>query len=172
MVLSHEDQDPTEPHPYWYGRIIGIFHVQVRHIGPYSKSTEIQRVDFLWVRWFGRDVDYRAGWKRRRLHRLGFLGGDDEGAFGFLDPNEIIRGAHLIPAFAWGRTSMILGPSIARQDSENNEDWYHYYVNMFVAVFFMFARCIAKFTKCSQVCRSRHGNALPRRRRWPSSNLR
>jgi len=58
MVLSHENQDTAEPHPYWYGRIVGIFHAQVRHIGPRSSSTEIRRMDFLWVRWFGRDTHY------------------------------------------------------------------------------------------------------------------
>jgi hypothetical protein len=133
MVLSHEDQNSAMPHPYWYGRIVGIFHAQVRHIGPRSKSTEIQRIDFLWVRWFGRDMDYHAGWKRKRLHRLGFM--SDDGAFGFLDPNQIIRGVHLIPGFALGRTSMYLGPSIARQDSENDKDWYRYYINMSVMLF-------------------------------------
>src|SRR5215472_18709524 len=54
MCISHED-DNTNAHPYWYGRIIGIFHALVCHVGPQSKSTEIQRIDFLWVRWFGHD---------------------------------------------------------------------------------------------------------------------
>jgi hypothetical protein len=54
MCLSREDPDDANSHPYWYGRIIGVFHALV-HIGSRSKSTEIQRVDFLWVRWFGRD---------------------------------------------------------------------------------------------------------------------
>lgn len=133
MVLSHEDED-EDPHPYWYARIIGVFHAQVSHIGPRSQSTDEQRMDFLWVRWFGRDLNYKAGWKAKRLHRLGFLLSEDRGAFGFLDPNEVIRGVHLIPAFAYGRTSDILGPnpSIARQPHENDEDWTFYYVNPYV----------------------------------------
>jgi hypothetical protein len=129
LCLSREDQASSNPHPYWYGRIIGIFHALVRHVGPRSKSTDIQRVDFLWVRWFGRDLSYLGGWNRRRLHRLGFLHDSDEGAFGFLDPNEVIRAAHLIPGFAYGRTTEILGHSIARQDYENDEDWQYFYVS-------------------------------------------
>jgi hypothetical protein len=34
MIHSHEDEE--DRHPYWYGRIIGVFHALVRHIGPTS----------------------------------------------------------------------------------------------------------------------------------------
>jgi hypothetical protein len=128
MVLAHEDGD--DAFPYWFGRIIGVFHADVVHTGTASKSTEPQQMDFLWVRWFGRDLSYKSGFKAKRLHRLGFLPNDEPGAFAFLDPQEIIRAVHLIPAFAYGRTSSLLSPSIARQPSENNEDWHYYYVNM------------------------------------------
>ena len=128
MVLSREDEeDPNKKHPYWYARVIGIFHAQVRHVGPTSKSSEPQKMEFLWVRWFGRDLHHRAGWKAKRLHRVGF---DEQEQFGFLDPSEVIRGAHLIPAFAHGRTSAALTPSIARQPSEHDEDWVYHYINM------------------------------------------
>jgi hypothetical protein len=73
MVLSHEnDEDNGKHHPYAYARIIGIFHANVRHLGPTSKSSDSQKIEFLWVRWFGRVVEYRAGWKARRLHRIKF----------------------------------------------------------------------------------------------------
>lgn len=130
MVLSHEDPNTRDSHPYWYARVVGIFHAQVRHVGPESKTYDPQKMVFLWVRWFGRDLKYRAGWTPRRLHRVGFVDSDDPQAFGFLDPSEVIRGVHMIPAFAHGRTSNLLGPSIARQAAENNEDWIFYYVGM------------------------------------------
>lgn len=39
VVLSPKNEEENEdPHPYWYARIIGIFHANVRHIGPNSKS--------------------------------------------------------------------------------------------------------------------------------------
>jgi hypothetical protein len=130
MVLSHEDEENEKKrHPYWYARIIGIFHANVRHVGPMSKCSDPRKREFLWVRWFGRDMKYRAGWKARRLHRIGFA---DYDSFGFLNPKEVIRGVHLLPAFAHGRTSAYLGPSIARQPSEKHEDWMYYYVGMYV----------------------------------------
>ena len=134
MTLSHEDDIPDHKRfPYWFGRIIGIFHAVVQYNGPGSttRSMEPQRLEFLFVRWFGRDMSYRGGWKSRRLHRIGFVGADDDMAFGFLDPQEVIRGVHLIPTFHHGRTTTLLPPSItARVPSEKDEDWYYYYVNM------------------------------------------
>jgi hypothetical protein len=128
MTLSHEDDgEASESHPYWYGRVIGIFHTEVRHVGPLSLSSDPKRMDFLWVRWFDRDLSHHAGWEARRLHRVGFVEG--RGAFGFLDPADVIRGVHMIPAFAYGTTSEFLGPSLARQRSENDEDWVYYYIS-------------------------------------------
>lgn len=131
MVLSHETEDADgKSFPYWFGRIVGIFHADILHTGPHSKSSEPQRMEFLWVRWFGRDTTHKSGFKARRLHRVGFVPADDPEAFGFLDPQEIIRAAHLIPAFHFGRTGELLGPSIVRQPQEKDEDWQFFYVNM------------------------------------------
>jgi hypothetical protein len=129
MVLSHEEEDESSSHPYWYGRILGIFHAQIRHVGENSSNRRPVRMEFLWVRWFGRDMTHSAGWKPKRLHRLGFIDAADGGAFGFLDPTEVIRGAHLIPAFHYGRTDRLLPPSIARRPEEKDQDYIYYYVN-------------------------------------------
>ena len=56
-------------------------------------------MNFLFIRWFGRDLDPRPGWNAKRLIRLGFVSGNDESAFGFLDPSQVIRAIHLIPAY-------------------------------------------------------------------------
>ena len=133
MLLSHEEMsDNGDAHPYWYARVIGIFHVDVLHTGPYSKSPYKQRIDFLWVRWFGRDMTFKAGWQARRLHRVGFLDAKEPGAFGFLDPALVIRGVHLIPAFSQGRTNELLNPpqSVARMPLSETSDWQFHYVNM------------------------------------------
>jgi hypothetical protein len=133
MVLSHEDQGTgqTCAHPYWYARIIGIFHAMVQHTSRHSQSSEPQHMSFLWVRWYGRDLKHRAGWNAKRLHRVGFVDSDDPFAFGFLDPQHVIRGVHLIPTFSYGRTGDLLQQSsIARSTSERGEDWKFYYVGM------------------------------------------
>ncbi|KAJ3494201.1 hypothetical protein NLJ89_g10856 [Agrocybe chaxingu] len=133
MVLSPENEEENEnPHPYWYARILGIFHVDVRYRGPCSTSREPKRMEFLFVRWFGRDFTPRPGWKTKRLLRLGFVPGNSEMAFGFLDPSQVIRAVHLIPAFAWGKVTKYLGRSvIARSVTDPIEDWQLYYVSIF-----------------------------------------
>ena len=98
MVLSPENGEENEdPHPYWYARILGIYHANVRYIGSnHTVSREPQHMEFLFVRWFGRDPTPRPGWKAKHLIRLGFVPRNDETAFGFIDPAQVIRSIHLI----------------------------------------------------------------------------
>jgi hypothetical protein len=139
MVLSPENENQNEdPHPYWYARILGIYHADIRYTGPNSAvSREPQHMEFLFVRWFGRDPTLQAGWKAKRLICLGFVPGNDETAFGFLDPTQVIRSIHLIPAFAWGRATKYLPQRsvIARGIKEPEDDWQLYYVSMYLAFF-------------------------------------
>ena len=88
MVLAHEDGNDV--FPYWFSHIIGVFHADIVHTEAASKSAEPQQMDFLWVRWFGRDLSHKSGFKATRLHRLGFLPNNEPGAFAFLDLQEII----------------------------------------------------------------------------------
>ena len=106
MLLLHDN----ETHPYWYARVIGIFHVDVIHTGPLSKSPHKQCINFLFIRWFGWDLDHRAGWQAWRLHWVGFLDGEQPGTFGFLDPAVVIQGVHMIPGFAYGTCIDLLSP--------------------------------------------------------------
>ncbi|EMD37183.1 hypothetical protein CERSUDRAFT_50942, partial [Gelatoporia subvermispora B] len=131
MLLSCEDQEEvSDPHPYWYARVVGIYHVDVcEEVAP-RQWSDSQQMDFVLVRWFGRDLKRAGGFSARRLPRVGFMHGDDPGAFGFLDPKLIIRNAHIILGFAGRRTDELMGPSIARQSIENDEDWDYYCVNM------------------------------------------
>ena len=97
MTLS---RDGT--HPYAYACVLGIFSLDVLH-GP-TMSDEA-RMDVLWVRWFEIDTTHRAGWKAKRLYRIKYVPALEDGAFGFLDPNDIIRGSHLIGGFNLGHRS-------------------------------------------------------------------
>ncbi len=134
MVLSPEEdvegQNPNMAHHYWYARVVGVFHAKVKSFGPGSSSSESQKLDFLWVRWFGRDLSALGGFGKRMLHRIGFADSEQPGAFGFLDPGLVIRLVHLIPAFHYGRMTAKLGPSILRQPQDLDKDWDLYYVNM------------------------------------------
>ncbi|PPQ73389.1 hypothetical protein CVT24_008509 [Panaeolus cyanescens] len=150
MVLSPDDQE----HPYWYAKIIGIYHVLVVH---HSLQPEPKLMHFPWVRWYGMEPSkhYKYGWKAQKLPRIGFV--DDSSAtgntphssdtsdsdsstnedlsspaFGFIDPANVIRAVHLIPAFHHGHTKGLLGASdLARQPEEEDSDWNFFYVNIF-----------------------------------------
>jgi len=128
MVLSHEDI--KNAHPYWYAQIIGIFHTDVQYHGPELGNHVPRWIDFLWVQWFVHNRNVQSGWDVCRLPCIGFYPQGKPEAFGFIDPEQVIRAAHLIPAFHFGRTTALLPPSIACRKSEKDEDWDWYYVNM------------------------------------------
>lgn len=130
MTLSSNQEDISDAHPYKYARIIGIYHAVVS-----IDRAPSQRMDFLHVRWFYRDRTFPSGWIAKRLPRLSFISADEEGAFGFLDPAEVVRASHIMPAFAHERTSEFLSiPSplsqILRNGFENEKEWKYYYVGM------------------------------------------
>jgi hypothetical protein len=129
MVESREDS--LNSHPFWYARVLGVFHAQIFHTGPHARNRSIQHMEFLWVRWFGIIEGNRYGRQVARLPKIGFLDETDPFAFGFLDPSLIVRGCHLIPAFADGRTQDLLttNPSLGRPPGET-DDWTAYYVMM------------------------------------------
>ncbi|KAI9067850.1 hypothetical protein FKP32DRAFT_1562843, partial [Trametes sanguinea] len=138
MVLADGDEHALLP--YWHARVLDIFHAYIRYDGPGAtrQSRKWQRIDFLWVRWYEHDIDYPSGFLERRLPRLRFADASDPDMlpFGFLDPCEVIRAAYLIPAFAHGTTSDLLGPSkLARRATNLNvaddSDYEYYYVGMF-----------------------------------------
>jgi hypothetical protein len=90
-----------------------------------------RHLEVLWVRWLAVVQSYRSGSKLARLPKIGFVEESDLDAFGFLDPAQVIRGAHLIPAFATGRgiSSLRHGKSLARPGGQL-DDWEAYYVGM------------------------------------------
>ena len=119
-------------HPYWYAQVLGIYHTLVSTTHPAAPSGSAQHMQFLWVRWLGAEPGHRSGSKIARLPKIGFVEDTDEDAFGFLDPDLIIRGSHLIPAFNSGRTCDLMsysGPTVARS-SDEKDDWVNFYVNM------------------------------------------
>ena len=134
MVLANQAEDPG--HPFWYARVIGIFHAIVSRVG---SGSAYKQMDFLWVRWYGLDMGTRSGFKARRLRQIGFLDSSDAdmAPFGFIDPLDVIRAVHLIPAFHFGKTTLLLSPSLARREDEGDEDYERYYINMYVIIFFI-----------------------------------
>lgn len=134
MFHAPDDDESNGQHPYYYARILAIFHVWAsrRPFRGHGPSTPPEKIDFLWVRWFRLDTTAPGGFITRRLHRVSFIDAshEDSGAFGFVDPASVIRSVHIVGAFAFGRTQDLLPPSIARLASEEESDWKYYYICM------------------------------------------
>ncbi|KAJ7330330.1 hypothetical protein DFH08DRAFT_926009 [Mycena albidolilacea] len=130
MMLPPNDTDAVSDHPFYYARILGVFHCDVVY-NDNGTQTPAVPVSFLWVRRFRIDRSFKAGFKRKRLHRLEFMPDDEPDAYGFVDPDEVIRASHLIPAFAHGPTEPVPYTSLGRKGDEF-DDWQYHYVNFFV----------------------------------------
>ncbi|KAK0188835.1 hypothetical protein F5146DRAFT_933053 [Armillaria mellea] len=114
MVLAN-DEDLDTTHPYWYAHVLGVFHTYAQYNVLESDNIipEPFHIDFQWVCWYGLDSKQKGGFKTKRLYCVGFVDSKDANAFGFLDPDDVIRAVHLKPIFAHGHTSDFLSPSIA-----------------------------------------------------------
>lgn len=145
MVASAETG--ANAHPFWYARVLGVFHAKVLHTDPDAHNRSIQHMEFLWVRWFGLEQNYKCGTRHAQLPKIGFVPAlkpdlaskekpIKDHAFGFLDPSLVLRGCHLVPAFANGKTTELLEtslPTSARWPGEV-DDWVNYYVMMWATV--------------------------------------
>lgn len=140
MLLSDINSDAANPlgtaaaeHPFLYGRVIGIYHVNVIYVGLGMKGYEPIRFEFLHVRWFRIDntrvqCGVSTTWAPLRLDLLSFPPATDEDAFGFLDPSLVLRSCHLIPAFALGKKDVEKAGHVLLPP-RNGNDWNGYYVN-------------------------------------------
>ncbi|KIJ60703.1 hypothetical protein HYDPIDRAFT_98197, partial [Hydnomerulius pinastri MD-312] len=121
MLLSN-----SESHPFCYARVLNIYHANVIYTGPGSLDYRPRCLEFLWVRWF--ELVTPTG--EFALDRLHFVPMKDEDTFGFVDPSDVLRSCHLIPAFAAGKQHCD-GVGISRT-AQDSGDWKSYYVNRFV----------------------------------------
>ncbi|KAJ2992167.1 hypothetical protein NUW54_g8000 [Trametes sanguinea] len=126
MVSNPASSQGASLYPWTYARVLGIYHVNVLIPG----EAKYQREELLHVRWLQNDPAHIGGDQARRLDRIQFVPYDSGNAFGFVDPAQIIRACHLIPAFHHGRTRDYLPASPLARDPEG--DWRFFYVNRFV----------------------------------------
>jgi hypothetical protein len=122
MVLANSDDSE---HPFLYGRVIGIFHANIIFTGSRVVDYHPRRLEFLWVRWY--ELHSKGSWARCTLDQLRFPPMSREDSFGFVNPADVLRSGHIIPAFAAGkRYADGRGLSHCAKDSS---DWNAYYVN-------------------------------------------
>ncbi|KZT38989.1 hypothetical protein SISSUDRAFT_1128360 [Sistotremastrum suecicum HHB10207 ss-3] len=141
LLPALESDSEDGPTSFWYAQVLGIFHVMARDRA--APTAEHRRIDVVWVRWLGNDPESPGSFKRKRLPRVGFVpqdpdadiaGEDSLAAFGFIDPADILRAAHLIPAFDHGRRTDLFGANMRSsvQPKDGTGDWQYFYVNQFV----------------------------------------
>ncbi|KAI0313524.1 hypothetical protein OF83DRAFT_1175591 [Amylostereum chailletii] len=129
---TSEDDDDEAFSPYTYARVTGIFHAHVMYTGPGLRDAHPRRVEFLWVRWLEQEpFTGNNVWDSNTLEKARYPPVTHPDAFGFMDPADVLRGCHLMPAFAHGHAhdDSTLGQSYHGHDGE---DWNEYYVGRFV----------------------------------------
>lgn len=126
MLLADDDGAGREQHHqchYLYARVLGIYHANVVYTGEGAADYNPRRVEFLWVRWYG----LAQAPKRHRFESLSFPPMANTDSFGFVDPADVLRACHIVPAFSTGRTHTDgRGLSSCAMDAK---DWKCYYVN-------------------------------------------
>ena len=124
IMLLAADNGVVEEHThYLYARVLGIYHTNVVYTGEGSTGYNPRRMEFLWVRWY----THAQFPKSYRFESLSFPPMASEGSFGFVDPADVLRGCHIIPAFSSGRAHSD-GRGLSRSAVDSN-DWKRYYVN-------------------------------------------
>lgn len=129
MVLRTEDEVEHRGHRFIYGKVLGIYHVNVIYIGTGFMDYTPIRMEFLWVRWY-EPMEQVSSWETATLDRVSFPLLTDEHSFDFLDPVDVLRGSHIIPGFnSCKRHPDGLGMSALARDKH---DWRKYYINRYV----------------------------------------
>ncbi|KAF7975060.1 hypothetical protein HWV62_10563 [Athelia sp. TMB] len=133
MVLCQHstESNASDGSTYRYGRVLGTYHVNINYNGPGRPYYhEKHRMEILWIRWYEEVGELETGCTHKRLGRLRFPPIEDDDAFGFVDPADVLRGCHIIPRFRFGKVHKEgIGYSPLINDGL---DWKQYYINRFV----------------------------------------
>ena len=135
---SHIDIAVT--HPFLYGCVLGIYHVNVVYTGPGMKGYKATRYDFLHVRWLQlKNVQAEGRHKASKslhLDCLSFPPMTSANSFGFVDPALVVRTCHLIPMFSLGKSHSD-GIGLSSMSKDGN-DWKGYYINRYFTFHWLF----------------------------------
>lgn len=131
-VLFFSTSIDQTTHEYQYARVIGIYHVNLIYCDPSTYQYRFRRMEFLWVRYFKvlNNVSVKSGWSTASLDQVQPCRVNDTDAFGFLDPDQVLRACHLIQRFSLGRQYPD-GNGLSGLAGDGH-DWRRYYVNRWV----------------------------------------
>lgn len=127
LLAKPDDLQANSNHPFLYARVLGIFHANVIYVGEGMHDYVPRRLEFLWVRWFQYLRSQSVSWTDHRLDCVQFPPTASDGAFGFVDPSDVVRRSYIMPRFASGavhRDGIGLSPC-----AKDAKDWKSYYVN-------------------------------------------
>ena len=125
LATTKDNQD----HPFLYAHVLGIYHANVVYTGDNSKNYEARQFKFLWVRWYQYE-GLNVQWSDSKLDLVSFPPITTEGAFGFIDPNNVLCACHIKPFFSDGKKHQDrVGLSHCACDAH---DWSQYCVNWWV----------------------------------------
>lgn len=128
LVTPGSDEEPEPQHCFCYAWLIGVYHANIHFISPGSKDYLPRQLDFAHVWWFEL-VPPMSVENRTQLDMLQFVPMNNVNAFDFVNPADILRGCHLILAFARGRSHpdhINFSPI-----TKDGDDWKYYYVNRY-----------------------------------------
>lgn len=126
MVLRSSNDIGRQGHKYIYGKVLGVYHVNVIFIGHGMVDYTPIRMEFLRIRWY-EPMDEVSAWETSTLDRVKFPPLTNEHSFDFLDPADVLRGCHIIPRFVRGRRYAD-GPGVSAC-AKDKDDWREYYIN-------------------------------------------
>ncbi|KAF8057993.1 hypothetical protein FPV67DRAFT_1429294 [Lyophyllum atratum] len=132
MVLNPDfdsEARSSDAHPFWYAKVLGIYHANVIYIGSGNGDYRPRRIEFIWVRWY--DLRRAGGWDSRQLDQLEFSTVTDEFSYDFVDPGDVLRGCHLIPSFHLGRVYSTADHGLSHC-AQDRLDFKSYFVGRFV----------------------------------------
>ena len=132
MLLSSatSDDESSSNSRYLYARVLGAYHANVIYTGRGMLDYKPRRIDFLWVRWYQVRRAGTDSWTNSELPMVTFPPLQSDSAFGFVDPSNVLRACHIIPAFALRQVHEDgIGLSSRARD---RDDYNAYYVGWYV----------------------------------------
>lgn len=132
VVESEGELSPGPLADYVYGRVLGIFHGNIMYRGSGSLDYRRRRFDFLWVRRYSvvpTDPDGENSWSSKRLDCVTIDPVVEAASCDFLNPSDVLRGAHIIPRFSLGARYHSEENQIFSKAAQDHLDWAEYYIN-------------------------------------------
>lgn len=101
--LNKDTRLSPSGHPYAYACVLGIFHAKVIYKQDGISRPTTHTKEFLWVHRYRIDNSYKGGFATQRLYQVEPLAETDLDTLDFVNPDDVIQGVHLIPAFQHGQ---------------------------------------------------------------------